>query len=89
MSKFTVVLQKPLPIAEAEDADTNEGIYVSMCNAEDYRAALVTAQWQAYDADTNEWGVRAMRKFEVSPGDYRLLVMFEGHHTPCMIGNSL
>ena len=82
---FTVVLDRPLILAEAADIDTWENIYVAIGidGSNDCKVALQRAQAEAYAADVQSWGLQAMRRWELSPRDYQLLVMFPGRIEPC------
>lgn len=87
MTTYTVVLHRPLTLSEAADTDWATDIYVAVgIDADNPLLALRLAQAEAYASDAREWGEKAMNNWCLSPIDYVLSVMFEGHHEPCLFG---
>ena len=81
---YTVVLDRPLALAEASDTEPYENTYTAIgVDAPLMLEAKRAAQKEAFEADVAEWGKKAMHRWEILPQDYRMIVMFEGAHTPC------
>lgn len=87
MTTYTVVLDRPPVLSEAADIDWVTNVYVVIgIEADTKKQAVKLAQNVAYTADAREWGAQAMHRWELTPGDYLLSVMFEGTHEPCLFG---
>lgn len=78
--KYTVVLLRPKYITASTGEVFGQDIYVAFVEAATPEAALLKAQAEVFEADTENW--LRPRKAE----DYKLCVMFEGHHKPKRFG---
>lgn len=76
LKKYTVVLLRPDYIAEPYGIDT----YTALVEGEGYDDAIKNAQKEVFKADKRDG------MWPSEPDDYALVVMFEGHMTPCLYG---
>ena len=77
---FTVVLLRPEYLGEFTEEAYGQDIYVAFAVANTVGASIKAAQQDAFDSDTR------VGFAPVGPEDYRLCVLFEGHHDPRMFG---
>jgi hypothetical protein len=83
VSIYTIVLRRPLSLTQAADEDIDHDIYVAIgIEANNLHEAVVAARQEVYDADVKEWGKRALSRMEIDPGEYTMLLVFEGAHRP-------
>jgi hypothetical protein len=81
MSPYTVVLLRPEEVA---DDSARPDSYTALVKAEDLPSAVQLAREEAFRADKRDGlFVEGMR---AKPGDYLLVVAFNGHHYPVGYG---
>lgn len=78
--KYTVVLLRPEYLSEITDEVYGQDIYVALVKATTSEAAILAAQAEAFKADKTI--LMRPQKSE----DYKLCVLFEGHHEPRRFG---
>lgn len=74
MKDFTVVLLRPKYLNLETGEEYGQDIYVALVKSENPCSALKTAQTEVFKADKKD-GMHPRSHL-----DYRLCVMFEGHH---------
>ena len=79
--KFTVVLKRPLDIA---DLDHTVDCYVAHVTAGGHLEAIRTAQDEVWRADRAE--IDNFADFEIEPRHYSTIVIFDGHAAPVFWG---
>lgn len=80
MTHYTVVLLRPEYLGEETEEEYGQDIYVAAVEADCCRSALKAAQDEVM---TGDWQDGLEPKQAV---DYKLCVMFEGHHYPILFG---
>jgi hypothetical protein len=84
---YTVVVARPHSVGEANDSDPATDVYTALVkDAADLNAAIRAGQQEAYTSDEKDWGKRAMRRWELSPADYQMVLVFEGIQRPVAFG---
>jgi hypothetical protein len=88
MSDYTVILLRPKSVA----LNVPFGIdtYTATVTAPNLGEAVVLAQKEAFRSDRN-FPIMALQDapiedFPASAKEYRMVVTFEGHHSPCAFG---
>lgn len=80
MREYTVVLLRPEYMWEKTGEEYGQDIYVAAVEAESTAKAIAVAQAEVMAAD---------KKDKLKPKkatDYKLCVLFDGHHTPAAYG---
>lgn len=88
MSKYTVIVMRPLRMSKAldEDFDPEKEIdaYTAHVDAKNSRAAVIEAQNQVWRADRADLKPSERPEVYVRPSDYRFVVLFGGHQEPLL-----
>lgn len=80
MKPYTVVLLRPEYLCEHTGEEYGLDAYVARVSAENYMKALNAAQAEVMEADKKD------KLKPLKPEDYKMCVIFNGHHTPVAHG---
>lgn len=80
MKDYTVVLLRPVYLNLETDEKYGQDIYVALVSATSPEDSLRVAQKEVFKADKKD-GMHPRNEL-----DYKLCVMFEGHHQPKRFG---
>jgi hypothetical protein len=84
--KYTVVLVRPAVMGPLSGIDTEIDIdtYVATTSAASVKDAVEAGQKQVFRADKKDWA--NVMPPEIKPEDYKMVLVFEGHHLPAAFG---